>query len=94
MVDLTGCEERASATPPGVTIALGPGAGYAARMARKKGSKGLAAGTGGYKSRKHWGYVRTSTMETDRERELRAKRVAEFLERGGRIQKIALPPVS
>lgn len=56
----------------------------------KKGSKGLAGGYGGYRHRYEWPDDRTRPIESETQRAERARRIADFLRRGGRIKRYPL----
>lgn len=55
-----------------------------------RGSKGAAGGYGGYSRRYRWRDDRTGPMESARQREERARLIAEFIARGGRIKRFPL----
>lgn len=59
----------------------------------KRGSKGAAGGFGGYRHRVRY-KPRTQPMETQQERDERARRIEAFIKRGGRIQRIQLAVVA
>lgn len=56
----------------------------------KKGSKGSAGGYGGWRRRYHWPDDRTRPIESEASREQRARRIQDFLRRGGVIQRYPL----
>lgn len=56
----------------------------------KKGTKGAAGGYGGYRKRYRWPDDRTTPIESEAQRAERARRIQDFLKRGGTIKRYPL----